>query len=337
MQRILTVNDVCLLIKKVGISEFIKRLMDELRKDFSRWHEFNKIPRLATHYHFGVQELMPIGDDQYYAFKYVNGHPKNPLDQKLTVVAVGMLTEVKTGYPLLVSEMTLLTAFRTAAVCALASVYLAPKQSTTLAMIGTGSQSEFMVLAHQEALGISRVQYYDIDSQAMEKFKHNLAPFELELMACRNEQETVDNADVITTITAAKKRATVLQNQWLPQGVHINGVGGDCPGKTELDPEILQRSKIVVEYLEQAKIEGEIQNLSPATIYAELWQLIAGEKPGRESADEITLFDAVGFALEDYTVLRLVYELAQQYDIGESAHLVPELDNPKNLFGLLCG
>ena len=96
----------------------------------------------------GVIELMPICDDEYYAFKYVNGHPYNPQSNKLTVVAVGMLSQVKDGYPLMISEMTLLTALRTAGTSALAARYLAKPNSKVMAMIGTGSQSEFQVIAH---------------------------------------------------------------------------------------------------------------------------------------------------------------------------------------------
>ena len=100
-------------------------MLGTLEKDFGRWHEFLLSPRHATHYPHGVIELMPCADQQFYDFKYVNGHPGNPLIGRLSVVAIGLLSDVVSGYPLMISEMTLLVAFRTAATDVLAVKYLA--------------------------------------------------------------------------------------------------------------------------------------------------------------------------------------------------------------------
>ncbi len=109
---------------------------------------------------------------------------------------------------------------------------------------------------------------------------------------------------------------------------------GDCPGKTELDPELVKQCKRVVEYIEQTRHEGEIQNLPGIGVHAELWELITGHKTGRANAHEITLFDAVGYALEDYSALRVIYRLADELNIGRDLELIPDLEDPKNLFGL---
>ena len=162
----------------------------------------------------------------------------------------------------------------------------------------------------------------------------NLSKFHLTLIPCKDAQSTVENVDVVITMTADKKESRILKDPWVQAGMHISGVGGDCPGKTELDPAILKRAKIVVEYLEQSKTEGEIQNLKDH-VYAELWQLTSQEKPGRASDDEITLFDSVGFALEDYTVLKYFYSLAEKMNIGDSLDIIPSLDDPKDLFGYI--
>ncbi len=335
MVRVVTLKDLRQLIDQVGLESFCQQLMNYLTEDFNNWQSFEKSPRHATHFKHGVMELMPTCGAEYYAYKFVNGHPGNPGKNKLTVVATGMLAEIKTGYPLLVSEMTLLTAFRTAATSVLASRYLAKKSSQSLGIIGTGSQGEFQVLAHYFDLGIKTVKYFDIDSAAMQKFAANLAKFDLELIACNSAQETVQDVDIIITATADKNRLTILNHDWLQAGQHINGIGGDCPGKTELDAKILDQTKIVIEYLPQTQIEGEIQGLSEANIYAELWQLVQAVKPGRENDSELTLFDSVGFAIEDHAVLRLVYDLSTKLNIGESMSLVPELKDPKNLFSLV--
>lgn len=337
MVKVLTVEDVIDIVDQIGIHTFIGGLIDQLRLDYSRWQQFKKIPRLATHCAEGVMELMPISDNDYFACKYVNGHPLNPQKNKQTVVAMGLLAETVTGYPLLVSEMTLLTAFRTAANSALAGQYFAKDNASSMALIGTGAQAEFQVLAFAHALQIRRIQYFDIDPYAMKKFQVNLSRFDLELVPCTDARSAVHKADIVTTATAAAKRAIVLHNDWLEPGMFINALGGDCPGKTELDPAILARVKLIAEYREQTTIEGEVQqHIDPKNaIYAELWEVIMDRRPGRVSDDEIILFDGVGFAMEDYSVLKYVYQLSERLGIGREMDLVPTLEHPKNLFGVL--
>ncbi len=335
MVRVITVDDVKNIIRKVTLKTFFTQLIDQLESDFHRWNDFDRMPRVASHFPHGVIELMPISDKDYYAYKYVNGHPYNPKDQKQTVVATGMLADVATGYPVLLSEMTILTALRTAATSALASKYLALPNSDTFGIVGTGAQSEFQVLAHHYALGLNKVFYYDLDPQAMEKFKNNLAGYDMELIACENAQAVVEGVNVVTTATAKKAHVQVLYPEWISAGMHINGIGGDCPGKTELGPDILSKAKIIVEMLEQSYLEGEIQHLDKDDVYAELWEIISGKKSARDGGDEITLFDSVGFALEDYSVLRLVYRLAEEFHVGHVLDMVPDTPDPKNLFSVL--
>jgi ornithine cyclodeaminase len=335
MVRVITVDDVRHLIRKVMLKSFMLKLFDRLEQDYARWDAFDKTPRLANHYPHGVIELMPISDNDYYSFKFVNGHPGNPLENKQTVVATGTLADVKTGYPVLISEMTLLTALRTAVTSALASSYLSIKNPKIFGIIGTGAQSEFQVLAHHFILGVDTINYFDIDKKTMQKFSENLKPFGLTLNQCENAQAVAAQSQIITTATADKTRASVLVNDWIKPGSHINGIGGDCPGKTELGPHLMQNSKIVVEQIEQTQSEGEIQYLGREKVYAELWELVTKAKPGRTSDEEITLFDSVGFALEDYSVLRLVYQLAEQYHVGHVLDMVPEGSDPRDLFSLL--
>ncbi len=135
---VLEIEDIKELISKVGYKDFFDKLIKTMEEDYSNWEAFDKCPRVANHVDGGVIELMPISNDELYSFKYVNGHPKNPDQNKFTVMATGQLSETKTGEPLMFSEMTLLTAFRTAANSALAAKYLAKKDSKILTLIGTG-------------------------------------------------------------------------------------------------------------------------------------------------------------------------------------------------------
>ncbi|MCH9699521.1 MAG: ornithine cyclodeaminase [Gammaproteobacteria bacterium] len=332
--KILTVDDVVKLINEIGLQSFISYVIDALRQDFKRWSAFNLSARHATQFKNGVIELMPCSDQVWYSYKYVNGHPVNTQQGKLSVVALGQLSDSQTGYPLLLTEMTVLTAIRTAAIGAMAARYLANSQAQSLAIIGTGSQSEFQICAYQTVFPLQRVYYFDRDSQAMDKFAANLSNLGVQLIPCQSLQEAVNQAEIVITATAARCRQTLFSLEDLKPGTYIHAIGGDCPGKTELPADLIRQSKVVVEYLPQSLQEGEVQNCSKDAVYAELWELACGSKPGRENAQEITVFDSVGFALEDYSILRVVYLLSEHHTIGTNLPMIPELDDPKNLYSL---
>lgn len=327
------------LIEKIGLRTFYLRLFDALTEDFNHWHDFQKCERHSMHVDNGVLELMPICNQDIYSFKYVNGHPLNPHSNKLNVVAIGMLADVRTGYPLMIAAMTVLTALRTAAVSALSSRYLAKKNSKKIAIIGCGAQSEFQILAHHALYDLDEVAYFDPDPAAMSRFSKNLCHESFQLTPKKNGVETIQGADIIITATAAKGKHKVLELDHLSPGQHICAIGGDAPGKTELDPEILKHAKVVVEYFPQSEYEGEIQNLAPDAknyVYAEFWEIVSGNKSGRINDDEITIFDAVGFALEDFSILRLCYDIAKELHLGQEIDFVPDsLKDCKDLYGAL--
>ncbi|WP_411725263.1 ornithine cyclodeaminase [Methyloglobulus sp.] len=333
--KILTVADILKLIQAVGLENFFKRVIAALEEDFGRWDEFLLSLRTATYYPHGVIELMPCADQQLYAFKYVNGHPGNPLKGKLNIVAIGMLCDVASGYPLMMSEMTLLTAFRTAAMGVLAAKYLARGDAKSLAIIGNGAQAEFQVIAFASFFKLEYVRFIDVEPQTMAKFSRNLSGQKFRLIPCSSIAEAVHHADIVITATAAKRRQSLFEFEDISPGTYIHAMGGDCPGKTELSGEFLDQVKLVVEYTPQTLVEGEVQQCAANRIYAELWELVCKNKPGRQDKHEITLFDSVGFALEDFSILRVVYELAKESKLGLELPMVPDLDDPKNLFGLL--
>jgi ornithine cyclodeaminase len=246
------------LLARRGLAPFIAGLAAQIEADFRRWGAFEKSPRHATHSPGGVIELMPASDGTLYSFKYVNGHPKNTSSGLLTVTAFGVLADVATGYPLLLAELTLTTALRTAATSALAARHMARTGSRTMALIGNGAQSEFQVIAFHDLLGIREVRLYDTDAGATEKLERNLARLrlaELKVVRCASSATAAEGADIVTTVTADKRNATILEPGMVRAGMHLNAVGGDCPGKTELDADILRRAdaRVVVEYEPQSK------------------------------------------------------------------------------------
>ena len=323
------------LVHSVGVERFLVELADAIEEDFRRWELFDRTPRVACHSAEGVIELMPTSDGETYGFKYVNGHPRNTRAGLQTVTAFGLLASVGTGYPMLLSEMTILTALRTAATSAVAARRLAPKGARTMAMIGCGAQCEFQALAMRAVCGVDGVRLHDIDPAAVEKAVGNLRASGFEPVACASAQEAVEGAQVITTCTADKQFATILTDNMVGAGVHLNAIGGDCPGKTELHRDILLRSDIFVEHAPQTRIEGEIQQLAPDHPVTELWRVIAGEAPGRTSARQITLFDSVGFAVEDFSALRYVRDRLRETGQFESLDLLADPDDPRDLFGML--
>ena len=329
-----SVDQMMQLVHRVGLRTMLRDLADEIEADFLRWESFDKTARIPAHSPVGVIELMPATDGALYGFKYVNGHPKNQAEGLQTVTAFGVLADVSTGYPILISEMTILTALRTAAMSALAAKHLAP-ETTVMAVIGNGAQCEFQCTAFQELCGIREVRLYDVDPAATKKAARNLTDRGLTVVPCSTAEDAIEGAGIVTTCTADKRLATILTDNMVGPGIHINAVGGDCPGKTELHRDILLRSEIFVEYPPQTRIEGEIQQLDPDHAVTELWQVMAGDAKGRTADSQITLFDSVGFAIEDFSALRYVHEKARETGLYVDLDMVADPDDPRDLFGMV--
>ncbi len=320
------------LVRTTGTGEFIARLAQEIEHDFRRCSPV------------GVIELMPITDGRLYSFKYVNGHPKNTAAGLLTVTAFGVLADVDTGYPVLLSELTVTTALRTAATSALAAKLMAREDSRVMALIGNGAQSEFQAVAFHHMLGIRELRLFDVDPEATSKLERNLRAMpglaNLAVKRARSAADACDGADIVTTVTADKRNAIILTPEMVRPGMHLNALGGDCPGKTELHGDILRRddARVIVEYEPQSRIEGEIQQMPADFPVIELADVVCGTAVGRGSRDEVTIFDSVGFALEDYSALRFLRRLLEE-DAGvrRTIDLLPELEDPKDLFGETLG
>lgn len=331
-----SVKNMMAFVNSVGIETVLRELAMYIEADFRRWPDLEKIPRVASHSNNGVIELMPTADAENYSFKYVNGHPKNTRNGYQTVTAFGVLSSVGNGYPILLTEMTLLTALRTVAMSALVAGYLAPKGARTMAVIGNGAQCEFQVLAFKALMGVDTVRLYDVDPKATETVVHNLSGRGVTAVPCRTSQEAVEGVEIVTTCTADKQYATILTDNMVGLGIHINAIGGDCPGKTELHRDILTRSTIFVEFAPQTRIEGEIQQLPSDYPVTELWRVMRGEAEGRRDDKQITLFDSVGFAIEDFSALRYIHEKINGTPFFEQLDMLADPDDPRDLFGMLA-
>ena len=329
------VQDMARLLAATGVGPAVEQVAERVRADFGRWAQFDRTPRVASHSPVGVIELMPTSDGRRYGFKYVNGHPGNPGRGLQTVTAFGALADVDSGYPVLLAEMTLLTAVRTAATSAVAARALARPGSTRHGMVGAGSQGVFQAWGMRVALGITDVAVYDPDAAAVATLSAHLERAGFTVTAAGSAAEAVAGADVVTTCTADKARALVVPPGSIAPGTHVNAIGGDCPGKTELPVDLVASSSVFVEFEPQTRVEGEIQALPADSPVTELWQVLTGVHPGRRSADEVTLFDSVGFAVEDFSALCWVADAVAGTPWSVDLDLVAEPADPKDLYGLL--
>ena len=334
--RYLSAGHVAEIVRRKGLAECIAGVASYLRQDFLRWNDFDKCARVASHSEVGVIELMPVSDARSYAFKYVNGHPSNHRFKLPTVMAFGVLADVETGVPELLSELTLTTAIRTAAMSAVAARALAREDVRSMALIGNGAQSEFQALAFHHLLGVEVFHLFDVDTAATRKLAANLERLGLAWRAFDSVGAAVRGCDIVTTATADKTNAAILTADIIEPGMHLNAVGGDCPGKTELHADVLRLGPVFCEFEPQSRIEGDMQQMPADFPVTELWQVLAGRVQGRTSAAQVTIFDSVGFALEDYSALRYMRDLALESGMGERLALIPELDDPKDLFGFIA-
>ena len=212
---------------------------------------------------------------------------------------------------------------------------LARPNSRSMALIGNGAQSEFQALAFHHLMGIEEVRLFDTDPLATAKLADNLRATGLKVVICTSTAQTVRGADIVTTVTADKTNATILTPEMIEPGMHINGVGGDCPGKTELHPDVLRAASVFVEYEPQTRIEGDLQQLPADFAVTELWRVLSGKAVGRSSDAQITVFDSVGFAMEDYSALRFMRDTALELGLGQRLALIPDLADPKDLYSLV--
>jgi len=287
----------------------------------------------------GLMVLMPsfqAGTDAGYGLKAICVTPGNPsrgLDSHQGIV---LLSSSKTGEPLAVLNASALTEIRTAAVSAVATDVLASREADVLAIIGTGVQARAHLRAIASTRPLAQIRVAGRTLEKATKFLAELGPeitASTKLIGCASVQQAVEGANII--VTATNSTEPVLRREWLTPGVHINAVGGDCPGKTELHRDILLRSDIFVEFPPQTRIEGEIQQLDADHPVTELWQVMTGQAPGRKAPEQITLFDSVGFATEDFSALRYVRDQLQATGLYEELDLLADPDEPRDLFGML--
>jgi alanine dehydrogenase len=243
-------------------------------------------------------------------------------------VAVIVLMDLKTSMPIAIMDGTYITAYRTGAAGAVAADVLARKNSKRVGVVGTGTQGRMQIMALRELFKIEEVRAWDIIGEAAERYaKEMTESLGIEVNALSNVEDVVRDVDIVVTVTPS--REALVKSDWIGEGVHINAIGADGPGKQELDPKIVASAdKIVVDSLVQCRRIGEIQHalaqnlITEDNVHAEIGQILIGDKSGRESDKEITMFDSTGLAAQDIAAGYVVYKEAKEKGLGLTTNLL---------------
>ena len=253
--------------------------------------------------------------------KIVNVHPKNR--NLPTVMALIVLNNPETGEPLAVMDGTYITSLRTGAAAAIATKYLAKKESNSLGIVGAGAQSKTQIKAASTVRDLDEVLVFDIRDEAIEKLARDMR--ELGIDISKGELQQVCSQDIITTTTPVKN--PIVKREWIKLGTHINAIGADAKGKQELDSQILKEAKIVIDDWEQASHSGEINVplekgvITRGDIHATLGDMVIGKTNGR-TGNEITVFDSTGLSIQDVSLANYVYGLAMKNGVGRDIDIL---------------
>jgi alanine dehydrogenase len=258
----------------------------------------------------GDFRAMPAALPGCAGMKWVNAHPNNRASNLPSVMAVIIFNDPETGYPLAIMDATDITAFRTGAAAAIASKYLARKNSKTLGIIGAGYQAYTQILAHGELFTLESVNVYDIVPEAVKQLAGQLPKYTIKYCSI----EAAAGSDILCTLTPSRK--PIVKRKWIAKGMHINAVGADAAGKQELESQILNDAIVVVDDLRQSTGGGEINvplkkgEYSVDLLRGTLAEIILKKKPGRKTEKDITVFDSTGIAIEDIATAKMVYDKA---------------------------
>jgi alanine dehydrogenase len=302
----------------------LRKVMEVIERGFVSFHRKEAISypvvREFIQKHEGIFGIKAgfVQDGDYLGFKAGGYWKNNPLRDIAAHQSLIVLYDPETGIPRTVMDGNFITIIRTGAVGAIASKYLAKNDSKIVAIIGCGVQGRIQLDALRTNFSLEDIRCYDaIQARAEAYVKEMSIPGPCVKSFARPE-EAVSGADVIVTTTPSTQ--PVIFRDWVSAGTHINAMGADTKGKQEIDPKLYQQAKVVVDDLKQCLELGETQHnielVRTHGIYAQLGEIVSGEKPGRLNAEEITLFDATGIAFQDLVTAGLALNLAKENKMG---------------------
>jgi len=243
-------------------------------------------------------------------------------------IAIIVLMDLETSMPLAIMDGTHITAYRTGAAGAIAASVLAKKNSTHVGVLGAGTQGRMQLIALKELFDIQHAKVWDVEPDMTRRYVDEMSnALSIDIQAVDRPEKLVADADILVTATPSRK--ALIPVSVVHDGLHINAIGADGPGKQELDPLIMKRaSKIVVDSLSQCIRIGEIQHaiaqglISKEDVYAEIGEILNGDKAGRENDNELTVFDATGISAQDIAAAKVVFDVAIKRGLGKKIDLL---------------
>ncbi len=328
------------LVRKVGRDRLMDEMIDRLTASFRNFDSAKTDVPARDGFKYsqptvGLVEWMPsmnVGSNA--TIKVVGYHPRNPEDHGLpTIISTVSRYDTHTGHLVGLMDGTLLTALRTGAASAVASRMLASGDAATIGLIGCGAQAVTQLHALSRVFKIDRVLVYDIDRATMDSFYQRVSFIGLDSRQVRGAtpSEIVSESDVTTTATSVEVGAGPVFDDVEPRPwLHVNAVGSDFPGKTEIPDSFLKRSFVCPEFLEQAINEGECQQLTSCEIGASLVEVLKAPDDFKQLKEQLTVFDSTGWAFEDQIAMDMILELAHDLNIGHSVAVECIESDPKN-------
>ena len=273
---------------------------------------------------FHIKAAGLTGRRSYFAAKVNGNFSQNPRRcGRPAIQGVIVLSDAETGTPLAIMDSIEITALRTAATTALAARCLARASASVATVVGCGVQGRYHVRALAQTLALERIWLHDIATERAEMLAGELtAELGLPVGAATDLRAAVRRSEVCITCTPA--RAPLLGPADLPPGLFLGAIGADSNDKQELEPEVLASAAVVVDHLEQCATIGELHHalargvMTRADVRAELWEVVAGRRPGRVSDEEVVVFDSSGTALQDVAVAAMMYERAEESRSGRT-------------------
>ena len=232
-----------------------------------------------------------------------------------------LLFDARSGALLCIMDGSLITGLRTGAAGAVSVKALARKNAKKITSIGTGNQARMQIRAIAEIMKIEEIHAWDNDPDTLSKYKTDIeGEFGIPVTMAITKGEAVQQADILITTTRGK--GSLVEADWVKPGTHIIAIGTDQKGKQELDPEIFRNAKVVVDSISQCAEKGETWHplsknvISIDEIHGEIGEILLGRKPGRETEDEVTIFDSTGMAIQDNTTASKIYRNAMERNVG---------------------
>ena len=278
----------------------------------------------------GEWEVMPsyIEEPEAAACKWVSIREDNAKYELPAVFSILIYTHPETGFPLAICDGSFHTLMRTGSSAAVSAKWLARPDSKVLAIFGTGSVGQGTLATCDPLFAWEEVRIWSRTQESVDRFLASEAPKypHLRLVGTTDAETAARGADVIVTGTHA--RSPLVDDGWVSPGTHIAALGADLKGEQELDPRILQRARVFVDDIRQCREDGEINVplseglITENDVAGEIGKVIAGLLEGRQSDDQVTVFDSTGIALQDSATVPLEYERAVAAGVGVEKKMI---------------